>query len=216
MTEIEQLMYDLLDGLPKCDEEANAEAAATLFDVLPYLGRALGLQGLACLAATCTQLKHECVKFIHQNARLLLLDLMPRVETVDCLTAAAEAAADSAAEAAAAAAADQRLQPVLWLLRIAPPFSSTAWAAGVLQRLVHLPNVTLQRAGAQQLVAAGVRISYAQLVSAARSMVAGVEVWVQALQQQGVASDLPAAAVKICCEDWVSLHLTVSCQLGHP
>jgi hypothetical protein len=36
---------------------------------------------------------------------------------------------------------------------------------------------------ALQLVAAGVRFSYAQLLAAANSMLAGVEVWVQAQQK---------------------------------
>jgi hypothetical protein len=41
-------------------------------------------------------------------------------------------------------------------------------------------------------------------------MVAGVEVWVQAQQQLGITSDLPAAAVALCCrQDWVSLHTAV-------
>jgi hypothetical protein len=52
-------------------------------------------------------------------------------------------------------------------------------------------------------------IPYAQLLSAASSMVAGVEVWVEAQQQLGLASDIPAAAVAICCgQDWVSVHTT--------
>jgi hypothetical protein len=59
---------------------------------------------------------------------------------------------------------------------------------------------------AKQLVAAGMRISYAQLLAAAHSRVAGVEVWVQAQQQLGVQSDIPAVAMGICCnEDWVSM-----------
>jgi hypothetical protein len=42
-----------------------------------------------------------------------------------------------------------------------------------------------------------VRVSYAQLLAAANSMVAGVEVWVQAQQQLGIQTDIPAAAVAI-------------------
>jgi hypothetical protein len=76
-------------------------------------------------------------------------------------------------------------------------------AADVLQRLLHLPHVPLQHA--QQLIAAGVRISHAQLLAATRDVVAGVEVWVQAQQDLGITSDLPAAAVAICCgREWVS------------
>jgi hypothetical protein len=55
------------------------------------------------------------------------------------------------------------------------------------------------------LVAAGVRMTYQQLLSAANSMVAGLEVWVQAQRQQRVKSDIPAVAATICCgKKWVS------------
>jgi hypothetical protein len=94
--------------------------------------------------------------------------------------------------------------------------------ADVLQRLLHVPHVPLQHA--QQLVAAGVHISYAQVLEAASSMVAGVEVWVQAQQQLKSRNkkkrlhdlyDIPAEAVAICCgraRAWVSLHTAVCCH----
>lgn len=47
-------------------------------------------------------------------------------------------------------------------------------------------------------VLVGLRISYQQLLAAARSRVAGVEVWVQAQQKLGVATDIPDIAVAIC------------------
>jgi hypothetical protein len=102
---------------------------------------------------------------------------------------------------------------------------AAAWLAGVLlhrapalavdvsERVFRLPSVT--RAIAKKLVAAGVRISYAQLLAAAHSMVAGVEVWVWAQQQLGVHTDIPALAVAICCgKDWVShgCHALVDCS----
>jgi hypothetical protein len=59
----------------------------------------------------------------------------------------------------------------------------------------------------QQLVTAGVRISYAQLLAAANSMVAGAEVWVLAQRALAETSDIPATAVAVCCGGpWVSLH----------
>jgi hypothetical protein len=49
------------------------------------------------------------------------------------------------------------------------------------------------------------RISYAQLLAAADSMVAGVEVWVQAQEELGIENAISAAAVKIChYNGWVS------------
>jgi hypothetical protein len=60
-------------------------------------------------------------------------------------------------------------------------------------------------ATAKQLVKAGVRITYAQLLAAANSMVAGVEVWVQAQRELGIQTDIPDLAVTVCCgDDWVS------------
>jgi hypothetical protein len=39
-------------------------AHAHFLDVLPYLGRTLGLQGLACLAASSKQFQHACLGFV--------------------------------------------------------------------------------------------------------------------------------------------------------
>jgi hypothetical protein len=78
-----------------------------------------------------------------------------------------------------------------WVLKEAP-----AAAAGAAERLVRMPAVPLDMA--ELLVAAGVRVSYAQLIAAANSMVAGVEVWVHAQQRLGVDSEIPSVAKAIC------------------
>jgi hypothetical protein len=86
------------------------------------------------------------------------------------------------------------------LLRTVP-----ANRAAVTDRLLSLSDVPLKCA--EQLVAAGMRITYAQLLDAANSMVAGVEVWVQAQQALAVDTDIPAVAVGVCCvhrDVWVS------------
>jgi hypothetical protein len=190
---------------PSVDGSAIIDAMCAVIDVLPYLGPVLGLQGLACLASTCPQLKQECFAYIYGNVTALLLDALPSVNAEEGLAAVAERAAAAPPPPAAEAEACQRLQPVIWLLQVSPSTLSSAVAgADVLQRLVHLPHVPLPQA--KQLVAAGVRIPYAQLLSAASSMVAGVEVWVQAQQQLGISTDVPAAAIAICCgEDSVSV-----------
>jgi hypothetical protein len=112
----------------------------------------------------------------------------------------------------------QHKQAATWLavilLRKAPGL-----AVDVTERLLHLPSVPLDTA--KQLVDAGVRITYAQLLAAARSMVAGVEVWVQAKQELGIQTDIPALAVTVCCdEDWVSgggtdLRTVTGCSSKH-
>ncbi|KAF6247231.1 hypothetical protein COO60DRAFT_1649584 [Scenedesmus sp. NREL 46B-D3] len=59
-----------------------------------------------------------------------------------------------------------------------------------------------------RLLSAGMRIIYAGLLKAAGDMVAGVEVWVQAQQQLGIQSDIPALAVAVCCGgDWADIEL---------
>jgi hypothetical protein len=199
MAEVKHSTRASTDHLPEEQEAFNA--AGALVDVLPCLGRALGLQGLACLASSSRQFRQACVDIAQHNAHVLLLEALPPVKPVETLAASAQAAAS-----AVSPPVDRRLQPVLWLMHVAPSVSASALAtADVLHRLVHLPHVPLQHA--QQLVAAGVRMPYAQLLAAARSMVAGVELWVQAQQQLGVASNIPAAAVRICCgEGLVSAH----------
>jgi hypothetical protein len=56
-------------------------------------------------------------------------------------------------------------------------------------QLIRLPMVNI--GVAKQLVKAGVRVSYSQLLAAANSMVAGVEVWVQVQHRQGIHTDIP-------------------------
>jgi hypothetical protein len=106
----------------------------------------------------------------------------------------------------------QRLQAAAWVLWAAP-----AGAANAAQVLLSVPELPLD--SAEQLVSAGARVSYAQLLAAAHSMVAGVEVWVQAQRQLGIPSDIPAAAEAICCSkvcdiyvNWVSQVLLLAIQ----
>jgi hypothetical protein len=101
----------------------------------------------------------------------------------------------------------QRMQAAEWVLQAAP-----AAAADVAEVLIHAPAVTLNTA--KRFVAAGTRVTHAQLLAAANSMVAGVEVWVQAQKELGIQTDIPAAAEAICCSvirdiytSWVSLCL---------
>jgi hypothetical protein len=91
---------------------------------------------------------------------------------------------------------EQHRQAVVWLLLAVPAAATTA------DLLVRIPTVPVGEA--LQLVKAGVRITYAQLLAAACSMVAGVEVWVQEQQQLGIQTDIPAPAVAVCCVDKVS------------
>jgi hypothetical protein len=149
----------------------------------PQLCSHLGLQGLACLAAACSSKKLACLVSCRRDAVALL---QPAFDAL--ATAHGEQQQQK-----------QQLTAVVWLLRAVP----AAATAGVSGRLANTPLVPLDLA--KQLLAVGVRISYAQLLAAAHSMVAGVEVWVQAQQQLGVLSDIPATAEMICCsQDWVS------------
>jgi hypothetical protein len=179
--------------------------------LLPFLSSSLGLQGLACLAACSKQLQRECVDLAQHNAFQLLSDVLPAAKAAADLAETVAAAAEAAAQVGTPAAAYQRLKPVLWLLHVAPTAASSAMAdAAVLHRLLMLPAVPL--AAAQQVVEAGVRIPYAQLLAAANSMAAGVKVWGQAQHNLGIATNLPAPAVAICCgQDWVSGSKCFSC-----
>jgi hypothetical protein len=75
--------------------------------------------------------------------------------------------------------------------------------------VLRMPAVPQQTA--VQLVEAGMRVSFAQLLSAADRMVKGV--WVLAQQQLGVQTDIPEDAVVICRGDSSVFTSRVSCSL---
>jgi hypothetical protein len=97
----------------------------------------------------------------------------------------------------------QHKQAAIWLVALLQQAGNFTASAAAAEKLLSLSSVPPD--WAVQMVAAGVRIKNTQLLAAANSMLAGVEVWVQAQQQLGVQTDVPAAAVAICCGDeWVS------------
>jgi hypothetical protein len=144
----------------------------------PQLSTHLGLQGLACLATSSSTLRGTCHEVLAINA-LKLADRLLAETSNDQLS-------------------PQQKDAVVWLLHQAPTTAPDNSA-----KLFALPAVPLSIA--KMLVAAGVRMTYEQLLAAANSMVAGLEVWVQTQQQQRVKSDIPVVAATICCgKKWVS------------
>jgi hypothetical protein len=122
---------------------------------------------------------------------------------VDTVKAAATAArVDKPAAESEQQRLQQHLNAVAWLLQVQPTAAKTARTA---QLLLHVPGVPLQFA--EQLVAAGVRVSFEQICTAASSMVAGVELWVQAHLNLGVTADIPLDGFIMCAPDLVSLHI---------
>jgi hypothetical protein len=155
-----------------------SQQALTAVLQVPVLCEKLSVDGLARLA-TCSKASSADVDTILSTEGLGLLQ-----RAMDTVRHSGE---------------QQHYKAVAWLaevlLRKVP-----ATAAVVTERLINLPSVPINTA--KQLVAAGLRITYAQ---PAHSMVAGVEVWVQAQQQLGIQTGIPALAVAICCgDDWVS------------
>jgi hypothetical protein len=160
-----------------------------LDDVLPYCKLQLGLQGLACLAASSKHLQDTCLEAARADAHTLLMNAS------DAAKALQSAGND---KVSCQRLVKQQLQAATWLLRHSP----TA-AAGVAEHAVCIP--ALQLCWVKELVAAGVTVFQAQLLAAANSIVAGVEVWVQAQQQVGVPTDIAPWAAAICCgHPWVS------------
>ncbi|KAF6258854.1 hypothetical protein COO60DRAFT_1075045 [Scenedesmus sp. NREL 46B-D3] len=157
-----------------------------LMHTCPALCTRLGLQGLACLATCSSNLKNACSATTCRDA-LELLDPTVKVARQGQLL-------------------EHHQQAALWLAALLQNAGAATTAAAVTQQLMSLPSVALP--WAVQLVAAGVHIAYAQLLAAANSMLAGVEVWVQAQQQLGVQTDIPEAAVAICCGDEWNLTAT--------
>jgi hypothetical protein len=174
-----------------------------LFHVISNCSRLLGLRGLARVAASSKQLGQSCTTIIHRDAlQLATADIKAAEEYAAALqdskatiiTWAWDEPKPSAEESAMHAAQQQHLQDLVRLTHLQP---HVAAAEHVVNRLLHIPKVPGHIA--KQLVAAGVRIPYAQLLSAANSMVEDLEVWVQAQQQLGVKTDIPKAAVAVCC-----------------
>lgn len=90
---------------------------------------------------------------------------------------------------------DRHTESIAWLLRTA------SIPNGVMLQdsssYVNIPEVPLGIC--EMLVTAGVRISYKQLVSAARSLVQGVEAWVVAQEQLGVEPEEVPEAIAVLC-----------------
>jgi hypothetical protein len=160
------------------------EAFGAALHSCPELYTQLGVQGLAFLTTSSKSVRSKVETLVCREGLKIL---------------------DSALATAQHSKQEQHTQAVAWLavvlLRAEP--AQPATATDVTERMLSLPSVPLSQA--KQLVAAGMHVTYAQLLAAAHSMVAGEEVWVQAQQQLGVAADIPAPALDICCgHDWVS------------
>jgi hypothetical protein len=172
-----------------------------LLDVLPlFRGTRLDLQGLACLSTCSKQLKRICLAVMRSEAGRLITDAL---EAAAALTDQGDVLLALARDYPAmqqhiiSRRGWQRQECTVWrLLRVTPTSMTAAAAASLGQRLFSIPEVPLDKA--KQLVAAGVRITYAQLLAAVDSAVAGLEVWVLAQQELGIETDIPAAAATIC------------------
>jgi hypothetical protein len=162
-----------------------------LLNALPFFSE-LGLQGLACLGVSSSTFRDACLYILQNDAAKLL--------TSDLDAAVADATLQNPP-----AVKQQHLHAAVWLLRQAP---SAATATATTERLLQLP--AMPEEWAQQLVGAGVRILYAQLLAAADSMRLGVEEWVCAQQYLGFFTDIPAAAVAVCCGRPAMYQLMVS------
>ncbi|KAF6235187.1 hypothetical protein COO60DRAFT_506079 [Scenedesmus sp. NREL 46B-D3] len=169
----------------------HATVGADLFSVLPVCSKhcQYGLQVLACLAASSKRLKDTCVSVTQRDAVGMLMATLHEASTAAVEVTAAEPTVQQQKQQ------QQYGQAVAWLLHTAPAIKTIP---GIAERLRQTPAVPL--GCVLSLVAAGVRISLSQLLAAANSMVAGVEVWVQAQQQLGVQTDIPETAISICCD----------------
>jgi hypothetical protein len=184
------------------------------FDVLSNCSRHLGLRGLARVAASSKQLGHSCTTIITRDTLQLALAEVEAAQQfavhlqeskADFISGAQDVAWPSEEAEELYAAQVQHLQDLVRLLQLKP---AVAEAAQVIDSLLHVSMVPDHVA--VQLVAAGVRITYVQLLGAANSMVEDVEVWVQAQEQLGITTDIPPAAVAVRMnnhkfpDDWVS------------
>jgi hypothetical protein len=170
---------------------------------LAYCSKQLGLQGLSRLAASSKCLRKASLAATCRDAPLLLLD-----------TAKAAAKFNKFRDPATQLASQQNMEAVAWLLPFVPAAATSATTAA---QMLSVPNVPLQLA--EQLVAAGMRLSFPQITAAARRMIAGVEVWMQAQLDDCRLTDIPRAAIELCASPlWVScqmLRWMMSCLNNH-
>jgi hypothetical protein len=186
------------------------ESDDDLFNVISACSTHLGLPGLARLAASSNRLREACLVILRRDTLSLLGPAMDATNA---------AAADKHGGYTQYTRQLLQMQPpsemypstgyyccrfrqqaeqremhaVAWLLRSVP----AAVSGSMSDQLVRLPMVNI--GVAKQLVRAGVRITYKQLLAAANSMVPGVEVWVQVQHRQGIHTDIPAAVTDTFC-----------------
>jgi hypothetical protein len=135
-----------------------------------HCGAGLGLQALTILSTASKQLRDQCLAVVCSDTKHLLLQPLASVDH------------------------KKQQEAVDWLLRVAP---TLAKATGLAECIVQLPAPPLPIA--KQLVSAGMRISYKQVLAAAHGIVARVEVWVQAQKKLRKFGKIPSAIVSICC-----------------
>jgi hypothetical protein len=168
---------------PAMGEAVKEVDETRLCDVLPYCSERLGLQGLACLAASSKQYNETALATTASDAAFLL----KHAQLSETAAAAGTAAAPSHS---VSLSLEQHTQEVAWLLRAVPSATTAA-----IEHLLRVPSVPISVA--KQLVSAGVRMRFSQLTLAAEKMVQGVEVWVVAQRQLGVMTDIPGLAVAL-------------------
>jgi hypothetical protein len=140
--------------------KSSSSPISDLLHTCPAFWDALDLQTLACFASCSSNFRTRCHATLGHDSLALL---QPTVEA-----------------AKKGQLHEQHQQGAVWLARHLQRERAATTAAAVAQQLTSLPSVPLS--WAVQLVAAGVRISYSQLLDAASRSLAGVEVWVQAQQ----------------------------------
>jgi hypothetical protein len=120
---------------------------ASLPELLLYCSKHLGLQGLACLAASSRGLRTACQSVLQTDAVSLLIDELRTAELDESLMRPEIKL--------------RHAQAAAWALRLAP---TAATAAGVTEQLLCQP---MSRPHALQILESGVKVSYAQLLAAA-------------------------------------------------
>jgi hypothetical protein len=214
----------------------TTDDAAYFFSLLSCCRKELSVQDLARIAASSKKLNEACVAIARRDLVELLEAAAAQTAEAEAKCTAPEAAAlrayfasistgsasggetyasqkgwsayDPYADFPNAAAYQLQVHTVAWLLRAAPVEAASDAAV---ECVLSMPAVAEQ--AAVQLVTAGMRVSYAQLLSAADRMVKGVEVWTLAQQQLGVQTDIPEDAVDISRGNGSVFERWVSCCL---
>lgn len=181
--------------IPWSNPQPCMDSARTALDAC--LGRgAFDIIGICRLCASSRQLQQQILHLLAAGSYLLARQLLHK--TLQQVSAAAEPEVRLSSREKPIW---QLERGISWLLSEVP--IPQQLIVNDTPHFISIPRIPWSTT--KQLVAAGARVTYQQLLSAAHNGLQGIHNWVLAQQQLGVRTDVPAAAEAVCCVEFAPL-----------